>query len=279
MNLKIGLALAALLVLGASCSNEDVVVDDFTIYLSGSEMLPEKKIAFDKTSGMQALYHYPTTRYKHGVLGDSIEAESLMVIYKKQKATFPLDTTMVFEDIQPRLADLDGDSIPEIVTILTSITKGASVTVFKFSENKLTLLATSGFIGTAYKWLNIAAIDDLDNDGQVEIVFVSTPHTGGYLHFSRIEGDLLRVYTQFPGVSNHKIGSRNLCLSAITESNGVKTLYLPSNDFTNLLGFQWKNNKIIPLAPVAFTINPEVPLTDQYNFEGVLTDNNCINAN
>ena len=46
-------------------------------------------------------------------------------------------------------ADLDGDGTTEIITIRSSVTHGASVTVYGVQDNKLVFRATTGFIGRA----------------------------------------------------------------------------------------------------------------------------------
>ena len=67
-----------------------------------------------------------TTRYRHFVLGSRYEAASLMVRLRDGKLlrlTLPEDS--VFEDRQPRLADLDGDGVDEIVLVRSYLRRGA----------------------------------------------------------------------------------------------------------------------------------------------------------
>lgn len=270
--LRIFLSIAIL----SGCSSDENENQSDAILISKYKTLPEKGVAFDEQSGMKALYVSPTTVYDHGILGDAIEGSALLVIRDHRPYLFTLDSTHVFEDLQPRLADLDGDAVPEIITILTSISGGASIAVFQLKDEQLTLTATNGFIGSPHRWLNIAAIDDLDNDGTVEIAWVTTPHIGGHLHIGRLEGNALVSLTDQPGVCNHQIGSRNLCLSAITVANGLKNLYLPNNEFSAILGFQWKNDTLISTDTIAFTVNPLISLSEQYNFNMLQNDNNCI---
>jgi len=277
MNWKNGILAMMFVLIGVSCIKDPIGGDADIIY-SDNYSMPEKLWAKDETSGLTAAYIYPTSVYQHGILGDTVEAGGLRVVQNNRFYDFILDSTLVFEDLRPRLVDLNNDGVPEIITILTSITKGAGVTVFQFKDKAITVYATTGFIGTPYRWLNIAAIDDLDNDGVIEIAFVSTPHIGGHLHIGRIKGEAIYALTQQAGVSNHKIGSRNLCLSAIGVSNGVKTLYLPNNEYSAILGFQWKNETLISTDTIAFTVNPLIPLSEQYNFSGIQNDDNCINA-
>jgi hypothetical protein len=89
---------------------------------------------------------------------------------------YRLGTNYVFEDLRPRLKDVDNDGEVEFITIQTSLKLGASVAIYKIINDKLVLSVQSNYIGSTHRWLNIAAIDDLDNDGIVEIVWIQTPH-------------------------------------------------------------------------------------------------------
>ncbi|MFA9389459.1 MAG: hypothetical protein ACERKD_06610 [Prolixibacteraceae bacterium] len=278
MNIKLTIISALIVLSWVSCIPDEPPEGDINIIYAENNLMPEKLKATDEASGVQAAYIYPTSVYQHAILGDTLEAEGLRVYYEGKYYDFILDTTLVFEDIRPRLVDLNNDGMPEIITILSSITKGASVTILEFVDNVIQVYATTGFIGTRYRWLNIAAIDDLDNDGEIEIAFVSTPHIGGYLHIAHVDGAAIYAKTQQPGVSNHKIGSRNLCLSAITVKDGIKTLYLPTNEYDAILGFQWKDQKLVPTDTIAFNVDPLIPLSEQYTFEGLQEDKNCING-
>jgi hypothetical protein len=84
----------------------------------------------DGPSGIVAAwYEDPTTRYAHGVLGDAVEAGTLAA----QLDDFPncitgritLPETEVFEDLAPRLADLDGDGRAEIIVVQSHRDLGA----------------------------------------------------------------------------------------------------------------------------------------------------------
>ena len=77
----------------------------------GESRLPDGGTAQAKGNGpVRAWYGKPTKRYDHGVLGDAIEAGSLVVVDSAgRKFEVVLSKDYVFEDITPRIADLDGD--------------------------------------------------------------------------------------------------------------------------------------------------------------------------
>ncbi len=158
----------------------------------------------------------PTARYGHGVLGDAIEAGGLRAILTNGETTeYRLDENSVFEDLRPRLADLDGDGTEEIIVVRSYLDAGAALAVLGVREGRLELLAETSPIGQAHRWLNPVGVGDFDGDGQREIAYVETPHIGGILRIVALkDGRLTEVAAQH-GFSNHAIGSRALRLSAI----------------------------------------------------------------
>lgn len=63
----------------------------------------------------------PTGRYGHAILGDAIEFGELVIAVEdwvhttRYRVTLPQDH--VFEDLTPRLWDITGDGLPEVVVI------------------------------------------------------------------------------------------------------------------------------------------------------------------
>lgn len=184
--------------------------------------LPDGLVAKRSNGDIRAAwYGAPTTRYGHAVLGDGVEAGSLVVTTAGGRTLeLVLPDSEVFEDRYPRLADLDMDGSTEIVTIRSSLAQGASVTVYGLQDGDLVERATTGFIGRANRWLNIAGIADFDGNPGLEIAFVRTPHIGGTLFFYTFEAGSLSNVGAIDGFSNHFIGSRELRLSAVSDVNG-----------------------------------------------------------
>lgn len=267
------LACLLLALLLSNCNTEDDAPP-----LQAFDFLPENLIATDATRDLIAQYTNPTTRYNHAVFGDEIEGGGLLVTINGKQYHHLLPETEVFEDLQPRLADVDGDGDLEFITIRSSVTEGASVAIYKIINEELVLMTASDFIGTKYRWLNIAAIADLDNDGKLDIAWVQTPHIGGILRIFTVENGALNFKAERSGVSNHVLNVKNLCLSIVTEVQNQKTLYVPTNEYDAVKGFQFIGNEIVEVSTIELMVDGAVPLHEQLSLTGRVEDASCIFA-
>ena len=229
---------------------DEIVTDTRAIVTDG---LPDGRVATGTNNITEAWYAEPTERYDHGVLGDAVEAAALKITDNNGATyTFRLPSTEVFEDIAPRLADLDRDGQDEVVTILSSRTRGASVAVFKLTGNAFNKVAQSDFIGRSNRWLNIAEIDHFSGNRRPDIAIVETPHLAGTLKFLTLRGNHLTLVAGAKGFSNHFIGSNELRLSTKTDFNGNKIpdLIVPSLARDMLFVIGKKDGSLAELARI-----------------------------
>lgn len=109
----------------------------------GTTFMPENMIARDAASGLTARYTDPTAHYAHGILGDKIEAGGLLIEKAGKRYCYQLDDQYVFKDLQPRLADVNGDGQPEPVTIRSCNSQGAGVAILNWLRGSTTVADTS----------------------------------------------------------------------------------------------------------------------------------------
>lgn len=240
--------------------------------------LPEADIARSEDGSVYAQYAQPTEKYPHGVMGDRIEAEQLVVVARGKFYDLTLEPEYLFEDIRPRLYDVDKDGELEFITIRTHIDRGAGIALYKIISDQLMEYACIPEVGISNRWLNLVTIHDIDDDGIVELAWVQTPHIGGILKVAKFQTSEMSVLTEAALYSNHDGGERNLCLSVLTQAATKKIFYLPSYERDKIVGFSFSDNKLTIEEEIDQEVDFIVPLSDQYPFENVIEDSvNCIN--
>jgi hypothetical protein len=169
----------------------------------------------DENEGLVAAwYDGSTTRYPHGVLGDDVEASELFVIANEAgtqcSQQIVLDDNEVFEDLAPRLVDMDGDGDMDVVTIISRADIGARIAVFGYVDgdrSSLKLKASTRAIGTPFRWLAPIGMGDFNDDGRMDIAYIDRPHLARILRVvSYTESDELEEIASAPGFTNHRIG-------------------------------------------------------------------------
>ncbi len=171
-----------------------------------------------------------TDRYAHGVLGDRIEAGCL-VLENEQGEQFvvELPVNQVFEDLEPRIADVDKDGTNDVVVVRSDSRYGAALLVYTLKgDNPQELFATPA-IGRSNRWLAPIGVADFNADGQPDIAYVQTPHIGGILKvWSLLDGEFQQI-AEKSGFSNHSIGSQRVSTAKIVDHNddGIVDIALP----------------------------------------------------
>lgn len=221
------------------------------------EMLPDGQVTENRIRGghIRAAYLVlPTRRYGHGILGDRIEAGGIHIrttAGRMLELVLPEDS--VFEDLRVRLADVDGDGRDEAIVVHSYLDRGAALAVYRIGADRIEPLAETPSLGIPNRWLNPVGVADFDGDGRPEIALVTTPHIGGTLKLYRLENGGLSLAAERYGFSNHRIGSRELDLSAILDfdGDGVADIVLPDDSRRRLRVVTFAGGKYRVLAEAA----------------------------
>ncbi len=225
--------------------------------------LPES-VVFDGPEGQglwAAWYDAPTTRYTHGVLGDTIEAGALYAYAEGAGNNcdvigVELDGAHVFEDVAPRLADLDGDGMAEVITVRSNLTIGAQLAVYGDAGDgtTLTLLAATPFIGRRNRWLAPIGAADLDGDGVMEIAYIDRPHLARTLRIWRYEDETLTEVAAASGLTNHRIGE-DFISSGIRDCGNGPEMLTANADWSRLIASRFDGVEITArdLGPYSHT--------------------------
>lgn len=188
-----------------------------------------------------ARYDAPTTRYDHGVLGDAIEYGALVLTLESgRRVRLVLPETRVFEDVAPRLADVDGDGDAEVIAVETDIDLGARLSVYDAGG----LIASTEFIGQTNRWLSPVGVGaaDLDGDGTVELAFVDRPHLARTLKIYRFRPGKLEYVAEFAGVTNHKIGESDIA-GGIRDCGTGPEMIVASGDWSRVLAVRFDGRR------------------------------------
>jgi hypothetical protein len=213
--------------------------------------LPDGRIAEGARDIARAWLADPTDRYGHGVLGDAIEAGSVVVERRdRRREAITLSPDAVFEDLQPRIADLGGGD--KILAVKSYLQRGAALAVIGERDGRFAVIAETPPIGAPNRWLNPAGVADFNGDGAVDIALVRMPHALGRLELWTWRGGQLHKTLELADVSNHAVGSRALRLSAVADfdGDGHPDLAIPSFDRRELriVGFAPKARDIARIA-------------------------------
>ncbi|MEJ6403535.1 FG-GAP-like repeat-containing protein [Yoonia sp. 2307UL14-13] len=193
---------------------------------------------------VSAEYAGPTDRYAHGVLGDAIEWSRLIInvdtekngtlftelVVRETSYTFRLPLDRVFEDIAPRLADVDGDGDDEVIVVETQVSSGAQLAIYDETGK----IAATPHIGTRNRWLAPIGAADLDGDGYVEIAYIDRPHLAKTLRVWRFKDGALSEVTAASGLTNHRIGE-DFIGGGIRDCGGGPEMITADADWFNIM--------------------------------------------
>jgi len=237
--------------------------------------LPDSKVAIGQKNIARAWLAEPTTRYAHGVLGDAIEAGSLVVERRDgRRDVVRLSPAAVFEDLEPRIVELDNDGEEKIIVVKSYVDRGACLAVIGTRDGRATVVAETPPLGGPNRWLNPAGIADFDGDGQMDIAIVRMPHAVGQLELWSWRDSALVKMVEFSGVTNHVIGSRVLRMSGIADfdGDGKPDLAIPSFDRREMLILAfWPRVGEIARVRLPANISTEIAvLRDQHGSSTIL---------
>lgn len=213
-------------------------------------------------------------RYRHGVLGDTMEATRVLWLERhgfEVLRALELSAPHVFEDIAPRPVALPGQAgVIGLLTVRAGPDGGqlALLSADPARPAHLQLAALGETVGGFHRWLAPTT------DGR-HILAVHTPHIGGVLYVYRQDGQRLSRRRLLADVSTHAIGSRETDLAVWLKGR----LLLPSQDRRMLRlvspDQDWADQGALPLpARVVQT----AALADGSVWAGVLEDGRVILA-
>jgi hypothetical protein len=205
--------------------------------------LDDLRVAKGRNHIAEAWLADATTRYRHFVLGAPYEAASIVAkLQDGRTMKLTLSEDSVFEDRQPRLADLDGDGRDEIVLVRSYLGRGAALAIVGLVGDRLKIVSETPPTGSPHTWINPAGIADFNGDGRLDVAYVQMPHVLGRLRLWTLQAERLIEIDAISDVSNHVAGSRQIGLAAVADFDGDGTMdiAIPSLDrrWLRFIGFK-----------------------------------------
>lgn len=194
------------------------------------------------TKIISARFGDPTDRYAHGILGDAIEYGSLALsvdlcshcaLMDRSEIIITLPQNRVFEDLAPRVVDLDGDDFPEVIVVETDLGFGAQLAIYGV-EGKL---AETPFLGRSHRWLAPIGATDFNGDGVMDIAYIEKPHLTKLLKIWSFEDGKLHQIAEASGLTNHRIGE-DFISGGVRTCNGVPEMITVSADWQYIVATQ-----------------------------------------
>lgn len=195
-----------------------------------------------------AWYDAATERYAHAVLGDGVEAGALHVQTTTGKIIgLTLRPEHVFEDLAPRLADVNGDGLLDVVTIRSHRDKGAQIAVYSLTKTQpqtLTLIANTPYIGTRFRWLAPIGVADFNSDGRTDIAYIDRPHLAKQLKIWSYTKQGLTLLAKRPGLTNHRIGE-DFISGGVQRCNGRNAMITVDANWSNVMRTYFEQGSLI----------------------------------
>lgn len=194
-----------------------------------------------------ATYITPSDAYGHGAVEggeyDALRIETTTGAFRISSAG------AVFEDVAPRLVDLDGDGSSEVVAVQSGFSSGARIVVYGMGQGAPVLRAANAPIGQRNRWLAIAGIADLDGDGRMEIAYVDRPHLAKILRVLEVvpdgEGFSLREEGTLEGVTNHRYRAPEI-EGGLRACGGRPELILADADWKRIVAVSVEQGQLVP---------------------------------
>ena len=229
--------------------------------------LPGSRVATGTGDIARAWLAEPTDRDDHGILGNRIEAGALVIVRRDGvHQTLKLKPDAVFENLDPRIADLDGDGHDEVVLIKSSLTQGSSLAVIAFRKNRYEIVAETPANGAPRRRLVVAGVAGFTGAAGKQIAIVRQPHLIGELQLWSYDGRRLRQLAAMTGAASHIAGASSVDMDAVADfdGDGAADLAVPSLDRTRLrfIGFRPQAHEIASVALPAAAATGMAVLTE-----------------
>lgn len=211
-------------------------------------------------------------RYRHGVLGDAVEATRVLWLERHGLdvlRALELPPPHVFEDIAPRPVALPGRAGATGLLTVRAGPDGGQLALVSADPSRsahLQLESLGEPVGGFHRWLAPTT------DGH-RIAAVHTPHIRGVLHVYHLHGPALARRRLLADVSTHALGSRETDLAVWLQGR----LVLPSQDRRRLWSVNLADDPVDAIeVPLPAPVVQATALADGSAWVGLLSDGQVL---
>jgi hypothetical protein len=211
--------------------------------------------AADDTRILEVCLHGDTdvNPYGHGILGNTAEWTSITIEWTGNRKPFVWHLKdHIFEDVAPRLVDLDKDGRDEIVLVQSSFSKGGRLIVMG-TGLRPRMIAATPYIGRRNRWLAPIGIADLDGDGLMELAYIDRPHLAKRLRIWRFARGKLVHAADRDGLTNHKIGE-NVISGGVRDCGAGPELITADANWQRVMATSFDGNVAKTRAVAGFSV-------------------------
>jgi hypothetical protein len=151
------------------------------------DALPDARLISDEKQRVLVLTGR-TESYRHGILGDTVEATAVTLISTGNGIGFrnilKVEQGTVIEGLAPLWIDINSDGRRDIILTVSDDAAGARYVVYDEGGR---LLGSGPPVGKGFRWRHQIAVAPFGPNGEIELAGVKTPHIGGVLEFYGFE--------------------------------------------------------------------------------------------
>ena len=214
---------------GGLCA--ELVTGPHSIETLPPDALPGSHVATGTNGILRAWLAEPTQRFDASAIGASVAATLVVEDHTTRDYRFEAGLDEGFEDLRPRIADIEGQGIDTIFTVKSSREQGASLIALRLeAEGLLRIVAATPPVGHPFGWLNPAGVADFTGEGRKAVAIVRTPGAEGQLQILDLAGDHFTLRFAVPGVNTYVPERTVLDMAVIADfdGDGVADIALPN---------------------------------------------------
>lgn len=156
------------------------------------------------------------------------------------ETTIRLPADRVFEDIEARRIDIDGDGKLEVLIVESHRDKGARLAIYTGNG----LMAATPYIGRRFRWLAPIGAADFDGDGAMDIAYIDRPHLAKTLRVWTYRNGGLTQTAMAQGLTNHKIG-QDYISGGVRNCTGTPEMITLNANFSQIMATTLSDETLI----------------------------------